>query len=200
VSFGSRHISFNQLIDLAEGRMAPDLQGQARTHTAACSHCASQLAWLERVMGIMRANDYEEPPDRVAAGITRAFESYRPAAASLRRRVMAVLHFDSAQLPMSVGRRAGISTERQLLFSAAALDLEVRITPAGALWEVSGQVLNADARGLVELQGPAGAAQASLNEAGEFLLPLLPPGQYSLLLQLTTAEAEIVIDGLAIGA
>jgi len=198
VSVGSRHIPFERLIDLVDGRLSPDEQRQTRTHTAACARCATQLAWLERVIGLIRANDYEEPPARVAVDISRVFGSYSPSASSsLRKRIMAVLRFDSAQLPLSVGRRSGSSAEQQLVFTADSLDLEVRVTPSGTLWEVSGQVLNADARGLAELQGPAGEVRATLNEVGEFLLTPVPPGQYALILQLATVEIEIA--GLAIG-
>jgi anti-sigma factor RsiW len=198
VSVGSRHIPFDRLIDLVEGRLPPDEQTAMQAHTAACSRCATQLAWLERVIGLIRTNDYEEPPARVAADISRVFASYNPSASSSpRQRIMAVLRFDSARLPMSIGRRSGSSAEQQLLFTADSLDLEVHITPAGSLWEVSGQVLNADAQGLAELQGPAGEARAILNDVGEFLLTPVPPGQYTLILQLETVEIEI--PGLAIG-
>ena len=198
MSVGSRHIPFGQLIDLVEGCLSPDEQTEMQAHTSACSRCAAQLAWLERVIGLMRTNDYEEPPARVAADISRVFGSYSPSPSSLRQRIMAVLRFDSAQLPLSVGRRSGSSTERQLLFTAETLDLEVQITQSGSLWEVSGQVLNADARGLAELHGPAGEVRATLNEVGEFLLTPVPPGRYALILHLTTAEIEI--PGLEIGA
>ena len=199
MSVGSRHIPFDRLIDLVEGRLSPDEQTQMQAHTSACSRCATQLAWLERVIGLIRTNDYEEPPARVAADISRVFDSYSPSpSSSLRQRIMAVLRFDSAQLSLSVGRRSGSSTERQLLFTAETLDLEVQITQSGSLWEVSGQVLNADARGLAELHGLAGDMRATLNEVGEFLLTPVPPGRYTLILQLTTAEIEI--PGLEIGA
>ena len=198
MSVGSRHILFDRLIDLVEGRLSPDEQTEMQAHTSACSRCAAQLAWLERVIGLMRTNDYEEPPARVAADISRVFGSYSPSpSSSLRQRIMAVLRFDSAQLPLSVGRRSGSSTERQLLFTAETLDLEVQITQSGSLWEVSGQVLNADARGLAELHGSAGEVRATLNEVGEFLLTPVPPGRYALILHLTTAEIEI--SGLEIG-
>ena len=188
----SHHISFDRLVDLAEGQLSPDEQTQMQAHTSACSRCTTQLAWLERVIGLMRTNDYEEPPARVAADISRVFGSYNPSpSSSPRQRIMAVLRFDSAQLRLSVGRRAGSSTDRQLLFTAETLDLEVQITQSGSLWEVSGQVLNADARGQAELRGSAGAVQASLNEVGEFLLTPVPPGRYALILQLMTAEIEI---------
>jgi hypothetical protein len=199
VSVESQHIPFDRLIDLAEGRLSPDEQTQMQAHTSACSRCATQLAWLERVIGLMRTNDYEEPPARVAADISRVFDSYnRSPASSLRQHIMAVLRFDSAQLPLSVGRRSGSSTDRQLLFTTGTLELEVQITQSGSLWEISGQVLNADARGQAELHGPAGEVRATLNEVGEFLLTPVPPGQYTLILQLTTTEIEI--PGLEIGA
>src|SRR5262245_44125042 len=159
-----------------------------QAHMTACSRCATQLAWLERVIGLMRTNDYEEPPARVATDISRLFDSYSPApASSLRQRIMAVLRFDSAQLALPVGRRSGSSTNRQLLFTAEHLDLEVQILQSGQVWEVSGQVLNADVRGLAKVHGPAGEVQATLNDVGEFLLTPVPPGRYTLILQLTAA-------------
>jgi hypothetical protein len=198
MSVGSRHIPFDRLVDLVEGRLSPDEQTQLQTHTSACSRCASQLAWLERVIGVMRTNNYEEPPARVAGEISRVFDSYSPLpSSSLPQRITAVLRFDSAQLPVSVGRRSGSSTDRQLLFTSEALDLEVQITQSGSLWEVAGQVLNADARGLAELHGSAGELRATLNEVGEFLLTTVPAGRYTLILHLTTAEIEI--PGLEIG-
>jgi hypothetical protein len=199
VSVASRHIPFDQLIDLVEGRLSPDQQTDMQAHTSACSHCASQLAWLKRVIGLMRASEYEEPPARVAADISRVFSFYsRSPASSLRQRVIAVLRSDSAQSPLSLGRRSGSSTDRQLLYTAETLDLEVQIRQSGSLWEVFGQVLNADEHGLAELHGPAGKLQATLNEAGEFLLAPAPAGRYALILQLTAAEIEI--PGLEIGA
>ena len=197
MSIGSRHIPFDRLIDLVEGRVSPDEQTQVQAHTSACSRCATQLEWLERVIGLMRTNDYEEPPARVAANISRVFGSYH-APPSVRQHIVAMLRFDSAQLPRAVGRRSGSSAERQLLFRAESLDLEVRVAQSGSLWEVSGQVLNADARGLAELQGSVGEVRGTLNEVGEFLLTPVPAGRYALILQLTTVDIEIA--GLEIGA
>jgi hypothetical protein len=164
---------------------------QVQAHTSTCSHCAPQLEWLQRVIGLMR-DDYEEPPARVAVDSARAFEMYRLSPSpSLPRRVMATLRFDSTQQPLSVGRRSGAGAERQLVFTAESLDLEVRITPSGSLWEVSGQVINDDARGLATLKSAAGEVRAPLNEVSEFLLTLVPAGGYTLILQLTTATIEI---------
>ena len=75
---GSDHITFNRLIDLAEGHLAPAEQTRMQAHTSACSRCTAQLAWLERVIGLMRTNDYEEPPERVAPGIERVLVPIDP--------------------------------------------------------------------------------------------------------------------------
>jgi hypothetical protein len=190
VSAGSRHIPFERLADLVEGRLSHDEQMQVQAHTSTCTQCAPQLEWLQRVIGLMR-DDYEEPPARVVDDSARAFEMYRPSPSpSLPRRVMATLLFDSTQQPLSMGRRSGAGAERQLVFAAASLDLEVRITPSGSLWEVSGQVINVDARGLATLKSAAGEVRAPLNEVSEFLLTPVPAGRYTLILQLATATIE----------
>jgi len=199
VSVASHHIPFDRLVDLAEGRLSPDEQARVRAHTSACSRCAPQLAWLERVIRLMRTSDYEDPPPGLADDIAREFDAYSATApASLRERITAVLQFDSAQLPFAMGRRSGSSVERQLLFSAGRLDLEVRIRQADSQWEVSGQVLNVDVQGLVELRSPSGEVRAELNEMGEFLLTPVPAGRYSLVLRLAIEEIEI--PDLTIGA
>jgi len=197
VSVGSRHIPFDRLVDLAEGRLSPDEQMRVQAHASTCSRCAPQLAWLERVIGLMRNSDYEEPPPGLAGEIAREFDAYSTPMPTLRERITAVLQFDSAQLPFAMGRRSGSSVERQLLFSTGTLDVEVRITQANTHWEVSGQVLNADVQGLAELHGPSGDIRADLNEVGEFLLTPVPRGKYALVLQLTATV--IAIPGISIG-
>jgi hypothetical protein len=191
VSTGSRHIPFEQLIDFVEGRLSPAEQAQSRAHVSACHRCAAQVAWLEYVIELMRTDDIEEPPPRVATHITHSFRSRSaPAPLPLRQRIIAALRFDSAQLPLPLGMRSGPVAERQLIFSAEGLDLDLRITPAGSLWMVSGQALVSGQRGQVELRGPSGTVQAELSEMSEFVLPPVPPGDYTLILRLADVEVE----------
>jgi hypothetical protein len=198
VSIGSRHIPFERLIDFVEGRLSPGEQAQLRAHVSACHRCAAEVAWLERVIELMRTNDIEEPPPRVATHIMHSFRSHSALElAPLRQRIVAALRFDSAQLPLPVGMRSGPIVERQLVFSAEGLNLDLRITPAGSLWTVSGQVLVSGRRGQVELRSPSGTLQAELSDASEFVLPPVPPGDYTLILQLTDVEVEVV--GLKVG-
>ena len=198
MSTGSRHIPFEQLIDFVEGRLSPDGQAQARAHVSACHRCAAEVAWLERVIELMRTNDIEEPPPRVATHIMHSFRSRSaPVLSPLRQRIIAALRFDSAQLPLPLGMRSGPIAERQVVFSAEELNLDLRITPAGSLWMVSGQALVSGRRGQVELRSPSGTLQAELSDVSEFVLPPVPPGDYTLILRL--ADVEVEVAGLKIG-
>jgi hypothetical protein len=116
----------------------------------------------------------------------------RPApAAGWPQRILAVLRFDSAQSPLALGQRAGPAPARQLLFSAGAHDLDLRLTPAGEAWVVTGQVLGPDTAGRAELRGAANVVQAVLSDLSEFALPAVPAGRYALVLHLADAEVEV---------
>jgi hypothetical protein len=184
---------------MVEGRLPPAEQAEARLHLAACPRCAADVIWLERVIGLMRADTAEEPPAHVVAAAKRLF---RPpaqlAAPATRRQFVATLQFDSARTPIALGRRAGAQTERQLLFAAASYLLDLRLTPQDALWVISGQLLGAEDGRQVELHGPSGTARAALNGLSEFVLPPSPPGAYTLRLQLT--DLDITIAGLEVRA
>ena len=132
------------------------------------------------------------------------------------RRIPAWLYFDSLQRPLALGIRSGQPAVRQLLFKAENYDLDMRITPAGADWRISGQLLGPEPNGQVELrraadrrdsfgcevqhrlpdrsgsQGVAGMVQAELNDLGEFSLPPASPGIYSLILHLGNLEVELL--------
>jgi len=190
----SHHIPYSRLVDLAEGRLTSDERAEAQPHLAACPRCAADVAWLERVIGLMRADTAEQPP---AHALDVAKRLFRPPAQATRQQLMATLQFDSARTPIALGRRAGAQTERQMLFVVSSYLLDLRIVQHGPLWIVSGQLLGAEDGRQVELEGPAGTAQAILNDLSEFALPPSPPGAYTLRLQLT--DLDITIAGLEVG-
>jgi hypothetical protein len=195
----SPHIPFVRLVDLVEGRLTPDELADTRPHLAACLRCAAEVAWLERVIGLMRTDPAEQPPAHAVAAVKQLFrlpaKPFQPAA---RRQLTALLEFDSASRPVALGMRAGARAERQLLFAVSSYLLDLRVAPHGALWVISGQLLGTDNGRQVELDGPAGTSQAALNELSEFALPPSPPGNYTLRLQLT--DLDITIAGLELGA
>jgi len=182
-----RHIPFERLVDLAEGHLAPENSRDARAHLAACAACAGQLAEVERLTGLMRADTSEDAPRDVLAGAIGLFRT-RPARAGVLRRVVAALGFDSGAPGLAFGVRSGqAAASRQLIFNAGDVDVDLRIAPGAEGWAVSGQVLGECGGGWAELGGggeQAAAARAELNELCEFALPVVPAGSYTLRLRL----------------
>jgi anti-sigma factor RsiW len=190
VKIFSPHIRFEQLADLVEGRLPPEEQSRLRAHISTCPNCAAELAWLEKVIDLMRADAGEDAPPAAVARARRLLRSHPAVAPSERRRIPALLQFDSRQQPLALGMRSDQPAARQLLLKADEYDLDLRLTPAGAAWQLSGQVLGPDAAGQVEQAGEAGLAQAGLNELGEFSLPPTSPGVYRLILRLDNLDVE----------
>ena len=184
---------------MAEARLPDDRAADRYPHLTICSSCAAEYAWLTRVIELICTDQSEEPPPDTGGVIEHLFRAYRVSKpASTRPRSFVVLSFDSAELPVSNGLRGWPQLERQLLFSAGGLELDVRVVPAGILWLVMGQVLGQDAGGEVLLRGASDTLQTTLNEFSEFRLPPVRAGIYRLTLRLSDTDLEIT--ALEVGA
>lgn len=145
--------------------------------------------------GLRASRRLAEPPEHV---IQRALATWRPRRAvstGLLQRVLAVLTFDSSAMPpLAVGMRSVGDGPRQLLFAAHGRDVDLRIAQAGvASWSITGQVLGPDCHGVVVLTDEHGevANQADLDELGQFRLPPVPDGRYTVTLRLTDVEIAL---------
>jgi hypothetical protein len=157
------------------------------------------LTQIERLFGLLQSDTTVDPPPAV---INRAVRIFRPRQAEvtppLLQRIVAALQFDSLQLAPAMGLRSGAATPRQLLFSAGDYDLDLRLTPHQDAWLLSGQILGEEiAAGQVVLQGATAGVQAPLLAPGEFVLPPVPKGDYTLVVQMT--DYEIAVDALQVG-
>jgi hypothetical protein len=153
----------------------------------------------------MRADSSEDAPRDVLFNAVSLFRSRPPVEAEthgLLRRLVASLSFDSGARRPAYGLRSGATSAaaRQLLFSAGDLDVDLRLSPSGEGWAVSGQLLGECAAGRAELfaDEEAPAARADLNDLCEFTLPTVPAGTYTL--RLTVGDAEIEVPGLSLQA
>jgi hypothetical protein len=196
-----KHIPFEKLSDYVSGDLPLLERVDVEAHVAVCSGCAAELAELERLTKLMHDDLSEDAPPHV---IKRALKLFRKgseqknASSDFRRRLLAVLHFDSLGLTPAFGVRSGKPGARQLLFSTNVNEIDLRIEPAGKEWLVSGQVLGGESSsGTAMLQGETGMTETSLNELNEFALPPVEAGTYKLILNLTDVEVEI--DELRIG-
>jgi hypothetical protein len=189
------HLSFAKLADMVEGRLASDERTASLEHVSACSRCSKELARLEQVIGLMRTDMAEDAPQAVISRAVNLFRSRAAATASepsLVRRILAALSFDSLQMTPAYGVRSGQLAARQLLYSAGENDLDLRVTPSGESWVISGQVLGAEcAGGKVEMEGTSGVTHAELNAQCEFRLPPVPAGSYHLRLRIADTEVEV---------
>lgn len=184
----SQHIPVEQLSDLVSNRKAFEEAIQIRSHLAECSECASLLAILEQGASLSNID-----VERVAASDAVANDTgtSTEVEVNLLSRLVAVLSFDSRQLSPAFGVRSGQSVARQLLFSIGENDLDLRVAPDDGAWIVSGQVLGDCDSGQVVLLGANITERASMNELCEFYLPRVPPGSYSLLVQISNMEIEV---------
>jgi len=136
--------------------------------------------------------------------INRALQLFQarrpaPAASPMLRALAARLQFDSAGLTAQAAgvRNVGEDT-RQILFSAEGRDVDLRISPEGEGWLLSGQVLGPDVSGRAQLAVGAYRADVAWNELCEFSFEGVPEGEATLTLQGT--DWEIVLPLLHIQA
>jgi hypothetical protein len=186
----SRSPSYEELVDLAEGRLSAEEEKQIRTRAAANASAVEDLAQTERLIGLMRGYELQEAPAHVIARAARLMRQSRPAQPTLRRRVAALLRFDSLQQPAALATRTGQNATRQILFYAESYDVDVRVTPAGSTWVVTGQVHGPNAGGEAELHGPS-LEQTRLNEMSKFTFSPVQSGTYTLTLRLEEIDVEI---------
>jgi hypothetical protein len=192
----ARHISTEELVDFAEGRLPDGDRPTVETHLATCARCGRQAAAFGHLINVMRTDASEDAPVHVLNRAIRLFRTQRleSAPAPARRRVLAVLRLDSARQLFATGLRAVRPTARELLFDIDDdNELEVRIEPSNGGWKVAGQVLGACSGGQVVLEGAAGQASTELNALCEFSLPPQPGAIYKLILQFEDVEVEVPI-------
>lgn len=185
----SSHISLETLADVIENRATSATLETVTTHVATCSACGEMLHRLERLILMMRSDVAADAPRDL---LISAINVFPPGTPRPLRRIVATLIFDSRKAVPVFGMRSVRSSSRQLLYSAQQTDLDLRITIQNDECIVAGQVIREGyVGGLVEISGPTGSAEASLNELCEFTLPALPMGYYSLKVRMSDVEIEI---------
>lgn len=192
-------IAYELLVDLAEGRLSADDATALRAQVAADPTAQAELAAIERLVGLMRGDTSVDTPAHV---INRALRLVRRAEAPTLppalRRLIATLRSDSWRMPLAgAGLRTSQTWPRALLLNAGDRELDLQISPYGNLWRLQGQILGAEEAGHVGLNGGERHISAALNEHGEFTLPPVSPGRYTLII--TQGDVEIIVPELELG-
>lgn len=188
-----RHISHQKLADLIAGRATLEERAQLMTHILDCRHCGNELQSLERLIALMRSDNFEDAPSDVISNAVNLFRNhFRSREPSALRHLTAILSFDSLNMSPAFGVRSGQAASRQLIYSAEENDIDLRLTFDNEMWVVTGQVLREDCgEGRVEIEGPGGVRSAALNETCEFVLPAVSPGNYMLRVSMPDVLIEI---------
>lgn len=192
----ARHLSREQLLDFVERQLGDAERSTVEAHLSSCSACTQRATDFRRLIDIMHADDDQDAPAHVINRAIRLLRVHRLTADAdpPRRRVPAVLRFDSALQPLQFGQRAGAPTTRELVFEIGEdNELEVRLEYVEGNWRVAGQILGECSGGTVLLDGVGGRATTALNSQCEFSLPPQPGAIYKLILQLEDADVEIPI-------
>lgn len=190
-------VPYELLVDLAEGRLAPLEAAAVRERVAGDPAAQRRLAEIEALIGLMRADEPLDAPDHVIARALRLVRPQEPLPGKLLR-LTAMIRSDSWRTPgLAQGLRSVHAWPRAILLRAGDREIDLQVGPRGEGWQISGQVLGPESPGQVTLSGPADHVTASLNELGEFTLPLVAAGRYTL--TITQAELEIVVPNLEIG-
>lgn len=190
-------VPYELLVDLAEGRLMPLEAAALRGRIAADPEALGQLAEIEALIGLMRADDSVDAPEHVIARAVRIGRAIAPAPGGLRR-LIASIRSDSWAAPgLAHGLRSVQAWPRAILLRAGEREIDLQVGPKGEHWQISGQVLGPESPGEATLSGPTELVKARLNELGEFTLPPVVSGRYTL--TITQAGLEIVVPNLEIG-
>lgn len=188
----TKHLTFEVIADLVEGRLVSDANGKANDHLMNCTDCTKQVNELRNTISLMRTDKMEDAPKNVLQNainiMPRNVVFDKP---SLFQKIVAAVSFDSSTFSPAYGvRSSGAATSRQLIFNAGSFDVDIRISKQADEWVITGQILGDYTNGKVELKNEYITVEASLNDLCEFKLPPVKEGNYIMRLLLSDAEIE----------
>jgi hypothetical protein len=195
-------ITFEELLDLQDGRADAATEKRLQTHLAAgCQACDAQLAQIGRLQQVMREGELVSAPVNV---VVRAKELFRERFVKpVRPSLIAQLVFDSRNRLALSGARGAEGGQIQALYSTDEHDVDLwQERSADGRWYVIGQVLPKDGGEPLQpadaiLRSDSGEPIESRGEGGEFHLTSVPAGSYTLHIGLP--DVEITAEEIVIG-
>jgi hypothetical protein len=141
---------FGKLIDFAEGTIEP-LERQALLEhiTSGCRRCRDEIERLKEMFALMRADKSRKAPHDTIDAAMSLFNKVKRSTLidTIRKKVTAILAFDSLQQPALAGIRNVKGLGRQFLFKTEGYDIDLRFSPVerSEFESLIGQVLQRDA-------------------------------------------------------
>lgn len=181
------------LIDLVERRLAPHEEAALRAVIANDPALRDELAAIEATRGPGPDTRGVDGPEQAVGRAHRRRTTISPI-----RRLIALLTSDSWRTTgLATGLRGVEAWPRALLLSAGTHELDLQIGPNGGRWQIHGQVLGPEAPGTAVLSNGEMRVATNLSTMGEFVLPPVAAGRYTL--TITQGDLEIVVPNLELG-
>lgn len=197
-------ISFERLVDWAEGRLTAEEARAVDEWVAADEANRERVAWLRAFARVNEGVVMEAPPQEVRSELMRRFDAYAEGCRTpgLRQRLVATLSFESGLQPAFGARSASDQEDqKQLVYTTDAADIALNVRPRhrnGHL-DIDGQVFPADdadpaSFSVQLLSGADEVGLSTTDELGEFAFESVPSGAYQILV--SGERVEILISSV----
>jgi hypothetical protein len=166
-----------------------------------CESCEEALRWYRGLSSMLQKDHGFEPPESSVRGVVDAFRMQKSKVINLVSKVADKL-FDSFTDPLPEGVRQLAATERQVLYQADEMQLDLKIDKTNDERErmIIGQLLprhpapvgNLSLSKVLLREGERIVQSTYTNELGEFILCVVPRGSYDLEILLANSRKVVV--------
>jgi hypothetical protein len=193
------HLTYETLLNYLEGHLSVEQKDEADAHlNEPCDSCQRRRLLLQNVLRSAEKDQTTPPPASVlkqAMAIPLAHP--RNTQPGLLTRLIAALTFDS-HLQLSSALTRGAAHERQMLFNADQVDIDLQIKSTREGHDLIGQVLGGPIKGItsafVSLQKDTGQLLKATesDSKGQFVFRAIPSGMYDLIFDLENQEVAVM--------
>jgi hypothetical protein len=196
-------VSFADLIDFQEERADAATIKEIEQHLKrGCDACRRRQTYLQRMLIALNGRELRDAP---ASAYIRLRAAYRErfAAGPARPPLIARPVFDSRMRATLAGARGGVDDTFQIIHSTVEHDIHLWAEKqSGQAWYLIGQVLphaggDSISPEVAMLQAADGVGIPAETDSGEFHLPAVASGNYTLRLRLPAGE--VVVPDVAVG-
>jgi hypothetical protein len=199
---GNRHFEDAVYAQFVVGRLIGKEVKELEKHVqTGCQSCEEALNWHRHLKQMVQRDQQYEPPSSALESVMNAYRLRKPEKVNLVS-VIAKTLFDSFQQPLPAGARQSMITERQVLYEAGGmmLDLKVEKTNDEGEHVIIGQLVPQDSSSVksfdgfdVQLSEGDQVIQATKsNDLGEFVFHIVPRRQYELEIQLPDSKTIVL--------
>jgi hypothetical protein len=193
------HLTYETLLNYLEGHLSVEQRDEAEAHlNGSCESCQRRRASLQTVLRSAAKDQTMPPPASVLKqAIDIALTHPKNTQPGLLTRLIAALTFDS-HLQLSSALTRGAARERQMLFSADQVDIDLQIKSTREGHDLIGQILGGQTRGIssafVSLQKDSGQLlkATEADPKGQFVFRGIPSGMYDLIFDLENQEVAVM--------